>query len=227
MSDMPRRKRREYTPQQKADAVRLVHETESVAKVARDLDLTESSLRNWVKQAEIDGVGGADGALTTDERTQAAAGVPSTPGPFALHWRSWGSGGGLGALATVHATAAGGLGAQAQVVLHVSDEGVQFHQAAGSLADAGHAHETAGDEVVLDAVEAGAALGEALGGDPGALTVELRQEAALAAAHGGDVGEGLGVQEGRVAALVHAQEQDLGSQVAGSGQGAAGTEGVE
>ena len=70
MSDMPRRKRREYTPEQKADAIRLVRETGSVAKVCRDLDLTESSLRNWLKQDEIDSGGGPEGALTTDERAE-------------------------------------------------------------------------------------------------------------------------------------------------------------
>ena len=43
---MARRNRRKYTAEQKADAVRLVREIGNVAKVARDLDLTESSLRN-------------------------------------------------------------------------------------------------------------------------------------------------------------------------------------
>ena len=68
MSDMAKRKRREYTPEQKADAIRLVREVGNLSKVARDLDLTESSLRNWVKQAEIDDGHGPEGALTTEER---------------------------------------------------------------------------------------------------------------------------------------------------------------
>jgi transposase len=67
---MPRRKRREYTPEQRADAVRLVRESGNLAKVARDLDLTESALRNWVKQAEIDEGRGGEGALTTEEREE-------------------------------------------------------------------------------------------------------------------------------------------------------------
>jgi len=67
---MPRRKRREYTPEQKADAVRMVREVGNLAKIARDLDLTESSLRNWVKQADIDGGLGPEGALTTEEREE-------------------------------------------------------------------------------------------------------------------------------------------------------------
>ena len=69
MSDMTRRKR-QYTPEQKADAVRMASEVGNVAKVARDLDLTESSLRNWVKQADIDEGHGPDGALTTEERDE-------------------------------------------------------------------------------------------------------------------------------------------------------------
>jgi len=46
---MTRRQRRAYTIEQKADAVRLVQETGSVSKVAKDLDLTQSSLRQWVR----------------------------------------------------------------------------------------------------------------------------------------------------------------------------------
>ena len=67
---MPRRKRREYTPEQKADAVRMVREVGNLAKVARDLDLTESALRSWVQQADIDEGQGAEGALTSEEREE-------------------------------------------------------------------------------------------------------------------------------------------------------------
>jgi len=41
-----------------------------VAKVARDLDLTESALRTWVKQADIDEGRGPKGVLTSDEREE-------------------------------------------------------------------------------------------------------------------------------------------------------------
>ena len=51
---MSKRNRRNYTREQKSDAVRMVREVGNLAKVARDLDLTESSLRNWVKQDGID-----------------------------------------------------------------------------------------------------------------------------------------------------------------------------
>ncbi len=67
---MARRKRREYTPEQKADAVHLVREVGVVARVARDLDLTESSLARWVREADADEGQGEEGALTTAERDE-------------------------------------------------------------------------------------------------------------------------------------------------------------
>jgi len=67
---MSKRKRRTFTPEQKAQAVRLAKELGSVAKAARDLDLTESSLTNWIRQAAIDEAGGKAGKLTTDEREE-------------------------------------------------------------------------------------------------------------------------------------------------------------
>ena len=67
---MPKRKRRKFTADQKADAVRLAREVGSIAQVARDLDLTESALRNWVQQADIDEGHGAEGALTTEEKEE-------------------------------------------------------------------------------------------------------------------------------------------------------------
>ena len=67
---MPKRKRRSFTPEQKADAVRVAREIGSVRKAARDLDLTETCLRAWVRQAEVDEGGGSEGALTTEEREE-------------------------------------------------------------------------------------------------------------------------------------------------------------
>ena len=40
------------------------------ATVARELDLTETALRSWVRQAEIDAGRGRPGALTTEEREE-------------------------------------------------------------------------------------------------------------------------------------------------------------
>jgi len=50
--------------------VRLVGEVGNLSKVARDLDLTEGTLRSWVKQAEVDAGRGAEGALTSEEREE-------------------------------------------------------------------------------------------------------------------------------------------------------------
>jgi transposase len=67
----PKRQRRNFTDDFKAGAIRLVlDEGRSVATVARDLDLTESSLRNWVEQAKADAGRGRPGALTTAEREE-------------------------------------------------------------------------------------------------------------------------------------------------------------
>jgi transposase len=67
---MPKRARRKFTPQQKADAVRLVHQVGNLSQVARDLDLNPNVLRSWRRQAEVDAGKGPGGALTTDERAE-------------------------------------------------------------------------------------------------------------------------------------------------------------
>ena len=52
---MGKRKRRAFTKEFKAETVRLVRDSgKSVGVVARELDLTETALRDWVRQAEID-----------------------------------------------------------------------------------------------------------------------------------------------------------------------------
>ncbi|MCA9620142.1 MAG: transposase [Myxococcales bacterium] len=66
-----RRARRKFTPEFKADVVRLCRAGgESIADVARRLDLTETAVRAWVEQAEVDEVGGTADALTTKEREE-------------------------------------------------------------------------------------------------------------------------------------------------------------
>ncbi len=51
-----RRARRKFTDEFKARDVRLVlKEGQTAAHVARDLDLMESVLHSWVRQAKIDG----------------------------------------------------------------------------------------------------------------------------------------------------------------------------
>jgi transposase len=67
-----RRPRRSYTDEFRAGAVRLVlDEGKTVARVSQDLDLTESALANWVKQARADRSHGKTG-LTTEERAELA-----------------------------------------------------------------------------------------------------------------------------------------------------------
>src|SRR3989442_15192944 len=66
---MAKRKRRAFTKEFKAQAVRIVRESgKSVAAVARELDLTETALRSWVRQGGIEAGPGPAGGLTTEER---------------------------------------------------------------------------------------------------------------------------------------------------------------
>jgi transposase len=66
-----KRTRRSFSDEFKAGAVRLVlDEGKTVGAAARDLDLTESSLRKWVEQARADAGRGKPGALTTAEREE-------------------------------------------------------------------------------------------------------------------------------------------------------------
>jgi transposase len=68
---MAKRKRRAFTTEFKVEAVRLVRESgKTVPTVARELDLTETALRSWVRQAEVDAGRGAPGALTSEEREE-------------------------------------------------------------------------------------------------------------------------------------------------------------
>ncbi len=73
MADTPKRRaRRQFTDEFKAGAVRLVlDEGKSVSATARDLDLTETALREWVKRARADRSHGRTG-LTTAEREELA-----------------------------------------------------------------------------------------------------------------------------------------------------------
>ena len=49
---MAKRKRRSFSPEFKAEAVRLCRVGDrTVSQVARDLDLTETALREWMKRA--------------------------------------------------------------------------------------------------------------------------------------------------------------------------------
>lgn len=63
------RPRRSFTPEFKADIVeRCQAGDRTIGQVARDFDLTETAVRTWVRQAEID-AGSRDG-LTSEEREE-------------------------------------------------------------------------------------------------------------------------------------------------------------
>ena len=63
---MPR-PRRFFPPEDKAEVVELIGTTgKTVGQVARELDLTETAVRAWVRQADLDAGRRSDG-LTTAE----------------------------------------------------------------------------------------------------------------------------------------------------------------
>ena len=67
-----RRARRQFSDEFMAGAVRLViDEGKTIGAVARELDLTPSSLANWVRHAQADRTKGRTG-LTTAEREELA-----------------------------------------------------------------------------------------------------------------------------------------------------------
>ena len=66
---MPRR-RRFFPPEYKAEVVELVRSTgKTVGQVARELDLTETAGREWIKRADLDAGRRTDG-LTSSERDE-------------------------------------------------------------------------------------------------------------------------------------------------------------
>ena len=65
------RKRRSFTPEFKAEAVRLCKVGDrTVRQVAKDLDLTETALREWVRRGDVDAGKGPPGAVTSEERAE-------------------------------------------------------------------------------------------------------------------------------------------------------------
>jgi transposase len=78
---MTQKPRRLFTDEQKAEAVRISaapagHVGQSgkpVSHVAKEMGLTESALRNWVKQARIDQQPDPQGELTSAERKELIA----------------------------------------------------------------------------------------------------------------------------------------------------------
>jgi transposase len=68
---MEKRKRRSFTKEYKAEVVDLVRKSgKSIAAIAKELGLTETAVRAWARQAEVDAGRGPAGALTTAEREE-------------------------------------------------------------------------------------------------------------------------------------------------------------
>src|SRR6266536_4456239 len=67
------RLRRSFTAEFKAEIVELCQQGDrSVGQVAKDFDLTETAVREWVKQAGRDAGTRQDGGLTSSERAELA-----------------------------------------------------------------------------------------------------------------------------------------------------------
>ncbi|MEU4294404.1 transposase [Kribbella sp. NPDC026596] len=67
------RPRRSFTAEFKAEIVELCQRGDrSVGQVAKDFDLTETAVREWLRQTERD-AGTGDGGLTTSEKDELAA----------------------------------------------------------------------------------------------------------------------------------------------------------
>jgi transposase len=68
------RARRSFAPEFKAEIVELCQRGDrSIGRVARDFDLTETAVREWVRQAERDAGTQSDGGLTSAERQELSA----------------------------------------------------------------------------------------------------------------------------------------------------------
>jgi len=66
---MGKRKRPKYTSEYKQEAVKLAQSGDkSIAETARDIGISETALRRWIAQAEIDSGANPEGGLTTAER---------------------------------------------------------------------------------------------------------------------------------------------------------------
>jgi transposase len=73
MEKREKRKRRNFTPEYKAEVVRLVREGKtcgkSIGKIAEELDLTDGSVRAWVRRADAQ-QGGEPAAPMTEREKQ-------------------------------------------------------------------------------------------------------------------------------------------------------------
>ena len=74
---MEKRKRRSFSSAYKAEVVDLVRASgKSIGAVAKDLGLTETAVRAWVRQAAVDGVAVAVGRVD-DRRARRVDAAPT------------------------------------------------------------------------------------------------------------------------------------------------------
>jgi len=63
------RTRRYFSPEFKAETIELIRSSgRSIPDICRELDLTETTVRNWMRQTRIDA--GDEEGLSTDERDE-------------------------------------------------------------------------------------------------------------------------------------------------------------
>jgi transposase len=75
---MSKKTRRFFTTEQKAEAVNIVQQSgKPVSQVARELGLTESALRQWVKQSQRNAQPSMEGTLTAQPPQEARPGAKS------------------------------------------------------------------------------------------------------------------------------------------------------
>ncbi len=71
VKEKQKRKRRVHTAEFKADTVKLVRDGgRGVPQVCTELGLGDSLVRNWLRQAGVDGGEGPPGALTSAEKEE-------------------------------------------------------------------------------------------------------------------------------------------------------------
>jgi transposase len=81
-------RRRSFTPEFKGEIVELCQSGDrSVGQVAKDFELTETAVREWVRQAERDSGDREDGGLTSTEREELAQ-LRQKTGGCGRTWRS-------------------------------------------------------------------------------------------------------------------------------------------
>lgn len=69
MGKRQQRERRYFSPEFKSETIELIRSSgKSIPEVCRELDLTETTVRNWVRQAKVD-AGETDG-VSSDEREE-------------------------------------------------------------------------------------------------------------------------------------------------------------